>query len=73
MSQAQEDQGMKIERHEIELPMPPRKTGDDTLHVHFFPGNRVELAWASTTILSPLHYPDGIPNKPKNNEQGGRS
>jgi len=72
MSQAQEDQGMKIERHEIEVPMPPRKPGDDTLHVYFFPGNRIELVLAST-MLSPLHYPDGIPSKAKTNEQGGRS
>ncbi|MDI3353167.1 DUF3304 domain-containing protein [Pseudomonas sp. UYIF39] len=35
MSQAQENQGMKIERHEIEVQMPERKTGDDTLHVFF--------------------------------------
>ena len=72
LSQAQEDQGMKIERHEIEVPMPPRESGDDTLHVYFFPGNRIELAWADT-MLSPLHYPDGIPSKAKTNEQGGRS
>ncbi|MBA1240607.1 DUF3304 domain-containing protein [Pseudomonas kunmingensis] len=72
LSQAQEDQGMQIERHEIEVPMPPRKSGDDTLHVYFFPGNRIELVWAST-MLSPLHYPDGIPSKAKTNEQGGRS
>ncbi|EHY77085.1 DUF3304 domain-containing protein [Pseudomonas kunmingensis] len=64
-------QGVKQERHEIEVPMPARKSGDDTLHVYFFPGNRIELVWAST-MLSPLHYPDGIPNKPKNNEQGGQ-
>lgn len=51
--------------------MPPRKSGDDTLHVHFFPGNRVELAWASTMILSPLQYPEGIPSKLKTDEQGG--
>jgi len=73
MTRQQQLEGAKEERHEIEVPMPPRKSGDDTLHVHFFPGNRVELAWASTTILSPLQYPDGIPSRPKANEQGGRS
>ncbi|MCY1555427.1 hypothetical protein D9M68_920920 [compost metagenome] len=64
-------QGMKEERHEIELPMPPRKPGDDTLHVYFFPGNRIQLIWAST-MLGPLEYPDGIPDKPKAREQGSQ-
>ncbi len=46
MSQAQEDQGMKIERHEIELPMPPRGRSDRYLHVRFDPGNKVRLGWS---------------------------
>ena len=61
-------QGLKRERHEIELPMPPRKRGDDTLHVLFFSGNRVELIW-SASMLNPLQYPNGIPDKPKTTER----
>lgn len=50
MSQAQENQGMKIERHEAQLALPERSPGDDTLHVYFFPNNRIELVWAATTL-----------------------
>ncbi|WP_440972590.1 DUF3304 domain-containing protein [Pseudomonas koreensis] len=50
MSKAQEDQGMKIERHEALLPMPKRKAEDDTLHVYFLPGNKIELMWSATTL-----------------------
>ena len=50
MSKAQEDQGMKIERHEELMPMPKRKAGDDTLHVYFLPGNKIELTWSATTL-----------------------
>ncbi len=57
---AQVRQGLKKERHEIELPMPPRKSGDDTLHVYFLPGNKVELAW-SDTMLNLREYPNGAP------------
>jgi len=41
---------MKIERHEELMPMPKRKAGDDTLHVYFLPGNKIELTWSATTL-----------------------
>ncbi len=41
---------MKIERHEALLPMPKRKAEDDTLHVYFLPGNKIELMWSATTL-----------------------
>ena len=63
MTKAQQLAGAKEERHEIELPMPPRKRSDDTLHVLFFPGNRIELIW-SASMLNPLQYPNGIPEHP---------
>lgn len=57
---AQVRQGLKKERHEIELPMPPRKSSDDTLHVYFLPGNKIELAW-SNTMLNLREHPNGAP------------
>ncbi|MCY1373225.1 hypothetical protein D9M69_604850 [compost metagenome] len=66
---AQVEQGLQRDRHEIDLPMPPRKSTDDTLHAYFFPGNKVQLIWAST-MLGPLEYPDGMPSKSKAQAQG---
>jgi len=71
MTRKQQLEGAVEERHEITIPMPPRKSGDDTLHVYFFPDNRIELIWAST-MLSPLHYPNGVPAGDNINEQGSR-
>ena len=68
LSQAQEDQGMKIERHEIELPMPTRNRGDRYLHVRFDPGNQVRLGW-SPNLFSPFNP---RPEKPKATVQGGQ-
>lgn len=55
MSKAQEDQGMKIERHEVQVHLPSRNRGDVTLHVYFLPSTRIELLWAST-VLDPRHH-----------------
>ncbi|EHY77090.1 DUF3304 domain-containing protein [Pseudomonas kunmingensis] len=68
LSQAQEDQGMKIERHEVELPMPPRGREDRYLHVRFDPGNQVRLGW-SPDLFSPFNP---RPQKPNANGQGGQ-
>ncbi|WP_355661866.1 DUF3304 domain-containing protein [Halomonas salifodinae] len=53
MTREQERAGMESERHSITLPMPEHSRGDQYLHVHFLPGNRVEMAW-SPTLRSPL-------------------
>ncbi|WP_355661867.1 DUF3304 domain-containing protein [Halomonas salifodinae] len=53
MTGEQERAGMESERHSITLPMPDYTRGDQYLHVHFLPGNRVEMAW-SPTLQSPL-------------------
>lgn len=45
--------GLEEERHELEIPNPPRERADDTLHVHFLPGNQVRLAW-NRSATSPL-------------------
>jgi len=70
-SQAQENQGMKIERHEIEMQIPERKTGDDTLHVYFFPDSKIQLSWAST-MQSPLLFQTSSLADPVPNAEGSR-
>lgn len=42
---SQYDAGMRSENHQINMPLPKRKEGDDTLHVHFLPENKVKLEW----------------------------
>jgi len=65
---AQARQGLKEERHEIELPMPPRSREDRYLHVRFDPGNQVRLGW-SPDLFSPFNP---RPQKPNTNGQGGQ-
>jgi len=50
---AQVEAGLQEEEVTLFLPNPPRKRGDDTLHVHFLPGDHVRLAW-SYEHTSPL-------------------
>lgn len=69
MSKAQEDQGMKIERHEALLPMPKRKPEDDTLHIYFLPGNKIELMWSATTLDTKSSSEKSAINQ-KTHEQG---
>lgn len=45
--------GLAEERHELEIANPPRERTDDTLHVHFLPGNQIRLAW-NRSAASPL-------------------
>ncbi|OLF54199.1 DUF3304 domain-containing protein [Pseudomonas chlororaphis] len=53
VTQVQIGQGLKEETLSIEIPNPPRRRTDDTLHVHFLPGNQVRMAW-SDKHTSPL-------------------
>ncbi|AMD00823.1 DUF3304 domain-containing protein [Halomonas chromatireducens] len=53
MTGEQERAGVESERHSVTLPMPERTREDQYLHVHFLPGNRVEMAW-SPDLQSPL-------------------
>ena len=50
---AQVEAGLLEEEVTLFLPNPPRKRSDDTLHVHFLPGDEVRLAW-SDEHTSPL-------------------
>lgn len=68
MTRQQQLQGAKEERHEIEVPMPPRNRDDRYLHVRFDPGNKVRLGW-SPDLFSPfVPRPDTI----KASKQGGQ-
>ncbi|MDU7494902.1 MAG: DUF3304 domain-containing protein [Providencia rettgeri] len=42
---SQYDAGMRSENYQIKVPLPERKEGDDTLHVHFLPENTIKLEW----------------------------
>ncbi|MCY1379749.1 hypothetical protein D9M69_674970 [compost metagenome] len=61
-------QGLKKERHEIELPMPSRSRQDRYLHVRFDPGNKVRLGW-SPDLFSPF---EPRPEMAKPHEQGSQ-
>ena len=61
-------QGVKQERHEIELPMPPRGRDDRYLHVRFDPDNQVRLGW-SPDLFSPFSpRPERAQNKEVDHE-----
>lgn len=68
MTRQQQLEGAKEERHEVELPMPPRGRADRYLHVRFDPGNQVRLGW-SPDLFSPFNP---RPQKPNANGQGGQ-
>jgi hypothetical protein len=61
-TQEQIDRGDEQERHELELPNPPRQRADKYLHVHFFPDHQVRLAW-SANHDSPYESLDVAPEK----------
>lgn len=51
-SLAQYKAGIRTEVHHKTLPLPKREWGEDFLHVHFLPGNKVLLGW-SKDLSSP--------------------
>ena len=38
--------GMRLETRRIVMPLPERKRGENDLHVHFLPGDKVLLGWS---------------------------
>ena len=48
----QQRQGLEPERYSVTMPMPEYTRGDEFLHVHFLPNNKVDLIW-SQEIRSP--------------------
>jgi len=55
----QYDAGMRPEQRRVVMPMPERKRGENDLHVHFLPGDKVLLGW-SDNAFSP--YDPRSPN-----------
>ncbi|ELY4311550.1 DUF3304 domain-containing protein [Cronobacter sakazakii] len=55
----QYEAGMRPEKHRVVLPLPERKRGENDLHVHFLPGDKVLLGW-SDNAWSP--YDKNNPN-----------
>ncbi|PYC23702.1 hypothetical protein DMO17_13655 [Aquipseudomonas alcaligenes] len=55
-------QGVKKETTTREVPNPPRTRQDRYLHVHFFPGDQVRLAWSSN-LDSPYENLKEAPDK----------
>ena len=56
----QYEAGMRPEERRVVMPMPERKRGENDLHVHFLPGDKVLLGW-SDNAWSPYD-----PRNPKN-------
>lgn len=58
-SKAQAEQGLQEERHDLEIPNPPRQRTDDTLHVRFY--LTTKFALHGTAALAAL-WPKKSPN-----------
>ncbi|QQZ39326.1 DUF3304 domain-containing protein [Pseudomonas sp. SK3(2021)] len=61
-------QGIKKETLSVELPNPPRQRSDRYLHVHFFPGDQVRLAW-SANLDTPYENLKEAPPVPNTKDQ----
>lgn len=61
MTGPQYEAGMRLEKHKVIIPLPERKRGENDLHVHFFPGDKVLLGW-SDNAWSPYdkHNPNYV-------------
>jgi hypothetical protein len=58
-TRAQYNAGLRKEVHKVIMPLPERKRGENDLHVHFLPGDKVLLGW-SDNAFSP--YDPRSPN-----------
>ncbi|PXX73019.1 Protein of unknown function [Pseudomonas sp. LAMO17WK12:I10] len=65
-------QGIKKETLSIEIPNPPRQRSDRYLHVHFFPGDQVRVAW-STNLDTPYENLKEAPPVPNAKDQEAKS
>ncbi|MCF0258057.1 MAG: hypothetical protein HUK10_17515 [Bacteroides heparinolyticus] len=46
----QYEAGMRPEQRRVVIPLPERKRGENDLHVHFLPGDRVLLGWSDNAF-----------------------
>ncbi|MCP1594750.1 hypothetical protein J2Y87_002701 [Pseudomonas chlororaphis] len=65
-------QGVKKETFSIEIPNPPRQRSDRYLHVHFFPGDQVRLAW-SANLDTPYENLKEAPPVPATKDQAAKA
>lgn len=54
--------GMRLEKRRVVMPMPDRKWGENDLHVHFMPGDKVLLGW-SDNAWSPYEKRPDTPDE----------
>ncbi|HEY1845516.1 MAG TPA: hypothetical protein VGH05_11750 [Buttiauxella sp.] len=54
--------GMRLEQRRIVMPLPERKWGENDLHVHFLPDDKILLGW-SDNAWSPYEKRPDIQNK----------
>jgi len=47
MTGPQYESGMRLEKRRVIIPLPPRMNGENDLHVHFLPGDKVLLGWSN--------------------------
>ncbi|AVV38610.1 DUF3304 domain-containing protein [Pantoea vagans] len=54
--------GMRLEKRRVVMPMPDREWGENDLHVHFLPGDKVLLGW-SDNAWSPYEKRPDTPDE----------
>ncbi|BBW19967.1 DUF3304 domain-containing protein [Enterobacter kobei] len=59
---AQYKAGVRTEVHRLTMPMPQRKKGENDLHVHFLPGDKVLLGWSDNAWSPYEKRPDTVHN-----------
>ncbi|WP_076722266.1 DUF3304 domain-containing protein, partial [Cronobacter sakazakii] len=59
-TRAQYDAGMRKETRRVVIPLPKREWGEDNLHVHFLPGDKVLLGWSKDAWSPYEKRPDNI-------------
>jgi hypothetical protein len=68
-TRAQYDAGLRKEIRRVDTPMPERKWGEDDLHVHFLPGDKVLLGWSDNAWSPYEKHPDAANNIIKKDPQ----
>ncbi|MGU3415956.1 DUF3304 domain-containing protein [Enterobacteriaceae bacterium C34A] len=64
----QYEAGMRPEQRRVVIPLPERKRGENDLHVHFLPGDKVLLGW-SDNAFSPYDKRNPKYRPPVNSEE----
>lgn len=66
-TRSQYNAGLRKETRRVVMPLPERKWGENDLHVHFLPGDKVLLDW-SDNAWSPYEKRADTPGKPAKQE-----